>query len=191
MISIFGSKKSNQAENQTFKQHLEAFDFDELFDKSKVQRNVPTNLQAVNFIKGEKHILLVQNPRVTGKSKTMVIEREGCKISETLAGECSPKTEKLKNRLIHFLLIFSFLDDYMDKNMIIENRLYSALLGICFYAGEAHLIFAKNMKLKFNLNGHEIYEIEKVCAIGVVKGEENAKFTKSLRKVVLPFFEFF
>lgn len=61
--------------------------------------------------------------------------------------------------------------------------MFSALLGICFYHGEAHLIFAKNLILKFNLNGNEIYEIEKVTAIGIRKGDENIKFTKQLRKV--------
>jgi hypothetical protein len=68
---------------------------------------------------------------------------------------------------------------------VLDQRLFSALLGIVYYLGEAHLIFAKNIILKFNLNGHEIYEIEKVTAIGIRKGDENTKFTDSLRIVYI------
>lgn len=44
-------------------------------------------------------------------------------------------------------------------------------------------MFAKNIILKFNINGHEIFEIEKATAIGIRKGDENDKLTEGLRAV--------
>ena len=76
------------------------------------------------------------------------------------------------------------LDEQKKTNNVLDQRMFSALLGVCYYLGEAHLILAKNLILKFNLNGHEIYEIEKVTAIAIRKGDENTKFTESLRKVL-------
>lgn len=69
------------------------------------------------------------------------------------------------------------LEEEAKSDTVLDQRMFSALLGICFYHGEAHIVFAKNLVLKFNLNGNQIYEIEKVTAIGIRKGDENAKFT--------------
>ena len=88
MISFFGGKKkNNKVENKTFHDFLAPFSFKGLFSKSSLQRNTPINLHSVLYMKGEEHILLLQNPVVTGHDDRMAISRKEGQISEDLSGE--------------------------------------------------------------------------------------------------------
>lgn len=162
MKTLFlGKKKSNKLEEVTFENYLSTFDFESLFSKSKLQRNIATNLNSILYMRSDNYVLLKQNKLTTGKEKDMVISVDEAKIDENHAE----------------------ISDFLKDRFVTETRLFSAFLGVAFYEGDMNLIFAKNLKLRFNLNGHEIFEVEKVTAMSIAKGEENEKFTKSLRKV--------
>lgn len=69
MISFFTNNKNKKVEdNQSMEEVLKDFSFKGLYKKSSIQRNVPTNLQSVFYVKGEENIVLLQNGKVTGHS---------------------------------------------------------------------------------------------------------------------------
>lgn len=157
MLNFF--KRQGTKESITVGKFLDSLKFSTEEQYKELQRNAPTNLKSVVLLKTSESLTLIQNKVITSSELPLRISREKADIRVKFDEAA-----------------------FKDEDLLAE-RSFTALLGICDYNGEFNLIFVENARLRFNFNGHNIFEIEDVVAIKVSNGEESPKFTKILKKV--------
>jgi len=74
------------------------------------------------------------------------------------------------------------LGEYLKNNGMLEKRAYSALLGSINYSEKRYMVLVNEVKLRHNINGHDIFEVHSITAICISTFEENTKLSRFLTK---------